>query len=93
MLLLLGNHRVDINTSYLLKIKFHGNLKKVRKDVKCFSFDMVVDSDLLNYMDFVESVVEKYPPGYLEVAHVQYYDHVLKTFFRSKFRPRFDVHV
>jgi len=41
---------------------------------------MVVDSDLSNYMDFVESIVDKYPPGYLEVAHIQYYDHVLKTF-------------
>ena len=80
MLLLLCNIRLDTNTSYLLKIKLLGNRKKVRKDVKCFSFDMVVDSDLSNYMDFVESIVDKYPPGYLEVAHIQYYDHVLKTF-------------
>ena len=41
---------------------------------------MVVDSDLTNYKDLVESVVERYPPGYLEVAHVQYYDEVLKSF-------------
>jgi len=40
---------------------------------------MVVDSDLTNYKDLVESVVERYPPGYLEVAHVQYYDEVLKS--------------
>jgi hypothetical protein len=33
-----------------------------------------------NYKDFTESVVEKYPLGYLEVLHVQYYDTVLKTF-------------
>ena len=41
---------------------------------------MVVDSDRTNFSDFVESVVEKYPPGYMEVAHVQYYDEALKTF-------------
>ena len=33
---------------------------------------MVVDSDRTNFNDFVESVVEKYPPGYMEVAHIQY---------------------
>jgi hypothetical protein len=27
-----------------------------------------------NYKNLVESIVEKYPPGYLEVADVQYYD-------------------
>ncbi|CAD6343101.1 unnamed protein product [Miscanthus lutarioriparius] len=76
----IANTTLDTNTSYLLKIKLLGNRKKARKDVKCFSFDMVVDSDLSNYMDFIESIVDKYPPGYLEVAHIQYYDHVLKTF-------------
>jgi hypothetical protein len=49
---------VETNTSYLLKIKLLGNRKKARKDVRCFSFDMVVDSDMSNYMDFVESVVD-----------------------------------
>jgi hypothetical protein len=34
---------------------------------------MVVDSDRTNYMDLVELVVEKYPPGYMEAAHIQYY--------------------
>ena len=41
---------------------------------------MVVDSDRTNYKDLIESVVEKYPRGYMEVAHVQYYDEALKTF-------------
>jgi hypothetical protein len=54
--------------------------KNTRKDVKCFSFEIIVDSYLSNYRDFIESVTEKYPPGYLEVAHVQYYDNVLKIF-------------
>jgi hypothetical protein len=41
---------------------------------------MTVDSDLTNYDDLVGSVVNKYPPGHMEVAHVQYYDEVLKIF-------------
>ena len=39
---------------------------------------MVVDSDRTNFNDFVESAVEKYPPGYMEVPHAQYYDEALK---------------
>jgi len=35
-----------------------------------FFFDMVVDSDTTNYKNHVESVVEKYLTGYLEVAHI-----------------------
>ena len=31
-------------------------------------------------MGLVESIVEKYPPGYLEVARVQYYDANLQTY-------------
>jgi hypothetical protein len=41
---------------------------------------MIIDSDVTNYKDFVEEIVNKYPPGYLEVAHVQYYDHDMKAF-------------
>jgi hypothetical protein len=52
--------------------------------MKCFSFDMVVDFRQINYEDLVESVVEKYPPGYLEVAHIQYYDKGLKSFLEVK---------
>ena len=63
-----------------LEIKLLGNSKTRRQDCKCFSFEMVVDSDRTNFSDFIESVVEKYPPGYMEVAHVQYYDEALKTF-------------
>lgn len=71
---------MDPNSTFLLKIKLLGNPKKVRKDVKCFCFEKVVDCDLINYKDFIESVVEQYPPGYLEVAHIQYYDEASKTF-------------
>jgi hypothetical protein len=45
---------------------------------------MVADSDRTNYKDLVESVVEKYSPGYMEVAHIQYYDEALKTFAEVK---------
>ena len=31
-------------------------------------------------MNLVTSIVQQYPPGYLEVAHVQYYYDALKTF-------------
>ena len=71
---------MDPKSTYLLKIRLHGNKKKARKEIKSFFFEMVIDSDLTNYKDLVESIVEKYPPRYLEVAHVQYYDDVLKVF-------------
>ncbi|KAM0901148.1 hypothetical protein ACQ4PT_020159 [Festuca glaucescens] len=71
---------LDPNSSYLLKIRLFGNQKTARKEIKCFCFDKAIDSELTNYKDFVESIVEEYPPHYLEVAHVQYYDDVLKIF-------------
>jgi hypothetical protein len=49
--------------------------------MKYFRFEMIVDLDLTNYNDLVVgSVVQRYPPDYMEVAHVQYYDKVLKSF-------------
>ena len=60
------------NSTFLLKIKLHGNSRKVRKDVRCFSYEKVVDCDLIYYMDFIISIVEQYLLGYLEVAHIQY---------------------
>ena len=71
---------MEENTSFLLKIKLLGNPKKSKKEVRCFSIEKVVDSDLTNIMDLVESIEVQCPPGYLEVAHVQYYDHVMKIF-------------
>ena len=73
-------YRMDPNSTYLLKIKLLGNPKKARKDIKCFCYDKVIDSDLTNYKDLVESIVEQYSPRYLEVAHVQYYDPFLKIY-------------
>ncbi|XP_048566906.1 uncharacterized protein LOC125546831 [Triticum urartu] len=79
-----GQHRseakMDRNSTYVLKINLLGSPKKARKDIKCFCFDKVIDSDLTNYKDLVESIVEQYSPCYLEVAHVQYYDDFLKIY-------------
>ncbi|XP_044950499.1 uncharacterized protein LOC123400148 [Hordeum vulgare subsp. vulgare] len=72
--------RMDPNSSYLLKIRLVGNKRNARKEIKCFYFEKMIDSDLTNYKDLVESIVDEYPPRYLEVAHVQYYDDVLKIF-------------
>ncbi|XP_037489042.1 uncharacterized protein LOC119367695 [Triticum dicoccoides] len=71
---------MDQNSTYVLKISLLGNPKKARKYIKCFCFDKVIDSDLTNYKDLVESIVEQYSPRYLEVAHVQYYDDFLKIY-------------
>ena len=83
-------------TNFLLDIKLISNYKKIRKDVKCWNFEMVVDSEKTNYKDFIQSVVDKYPPGYLEVSHVQYYDDVLRTFPEVKSNQdlltMFDMH-
>ncbi|KAM0821509.1 hypothetical protein ACQ4PT_072156 [Festuca glaucescens] len=71
---------MDPNSTYSLKIRLLGNPKKARKEIKYFCFEKVIDCDLTNYKDLVEAIVEEYPPRYLEVAHVQYYDDVLKIF-------------
>ena len=71
---------MDPKSTYLLEIKLLGNPKKVRKDVRSFCFDKVVDSDTTNLKDLVDEITDMYPPGYLEVAHVQYYDVDLKSF-------------
>jgi hypothetical protein len=44
----------------------------------------VVDSDLINFKNLVDSIMEQYPPRYMEVAHVQYQDDVLKIFLEIK---------
>ena len=71
---------MNSDSTYLLEIKLVANIKKVRKDVRCWCFDKTVDSDTTNLKDLVDDITDQYPPGYLEVAHVQYYDADLKTF-------------
>jgi hypothetical protein len=74
------NNIMDPNTSFKLEIKLPGNRKKCRQEFSCYAFDMVVDSDKTNFRDLHSSVVDKYPPNYLELAHLQYYDEELKSF-------------
>ncbi|CAN6282710.1 unnamed protein product [Urochloa humidicola] len=71
---------MDPKTSFVLKVKLMGNHKKVRQDVSCYSFGKDVDSDTTNLRDLIDEIVTKFPPGYLEVTHVQYYNGELKTF-------------
>jgi hypothetical protein len=70
---------MDPNSSYLLRIKLVGNKRKVRQDLSCYSFTKVVDDDTTNLKDFVESIVNEFPPRYMESAIVQYYDDTSKT--------------
>lgn len=71
---------MDPRSSYFLNIRCLGNPKKVRKEFRYFCFDKVIDSDTTNFKDFTESIVDQYPPGYLEVPRIQYCDSVLNTF-------------
>jgi hypothetical protein len=67
-------HQMDPNSSYLLKIKLFGNHKCIRKEISYFCFENVVDSDTTNFKDFVDEIVDKFPPGFIDVVTVQYYD-------------------
>lgn len=49
--------RMDQGTSYLLEVKLVGNQK--RKDISCFSFEKVVDFDLINFKNLVDSIMEQ----------------------------------
>jgi hypothetical protein len=71
---------MDPMSSYFLDIRLTGNRKKMRKEFNCFRFDKVIDSDITNFKDFIKSIVDQYPPGYLEVPHVQYRDCVESIF-------------
>ncbi|WVZ54239.1 hypothetical protein U9M48_005065 [Paspalum notatum var. saurae] len=50
-------------------IRVQHNLKKSRKDFSCFKITKVVDSDIRNFKDFVEEIVDQYPHGYNEIVH------------------------
>ncbi|KAJ1288448.1 hypothetical protein BS78_02G089700 [Paspalum vaginatum] len=75
---------MDPNTTYVMDIKMLGNHKRIRKDVGCLLIDKVIDSNLINFKDFVESIVEEFSLGYLEVAHIQYFDEAMKNFLEVK---------
>jgi hypothetical protein len=74
---------MDPKSTFLLEIRFADNARS-RKDLSCFTIDMVVDSDICNFKDFLDEIKEKYPPGYLEHATVAYYDHVRKAHVEVK---------
>jgi hypothetical protein len=73
-------HRMDPNSSYLLKIRLTGNPKKRPKEFSCFNITKVVDSDVCNFKDLVEEIVDKYPHGYNEIVHVFTMIMLKKTF-------------
>lgn len=77
-------NRMDPKSSYLLKIRLTGNPKKHRKDFSYFECSKVVDSDLCNFKDLVQEIVDQYPHGYNETVHVFYYDVAQKTFPQIK---------
>ncbi|CAN6300354.1 unnamed protein product [Urochloa humidicola] len=70
---------MDPNSSYVLKLRHLANPENARKDVTCYYFEKDIHRDKTNFMDFVNSIVNRFPPGYMEVAHVQYYDDVSGT--------------
>jgi hypothetical protein len=71
---------MDPKSSYLLEIRLNCNHEKRRKDILYFSFNKVMDSNLCNFKDLVEEIVNQYPPSYLKVVHIFYYDEVKKCF-------------
>lgn len=42
-----------------------GNRKYTRKDMRCLLIDKVVDLDVTNIKDLMESIAVECPPGYL----------------------------
>lgn len=69
---------MDPKTSFLLDIHLKANPRICRKDIPCYRFSKVVDSDLCNFKDFVREIVDQFPHGYQEIVHVFYYDDVKK---------------
>jgi hypothetical protein len=66
-----------------LEIRLVGN-PRCRKEFSCFIFDKVVDSDICNFKDFVDEIVEKYPPGYHERVTVAYLDDASQNYLEVK---------
>jgi hypothetical protein len=88
---------MDPNSSFLLKIKLVGNKKKARQDLGCHTFTKVVDVDTTSFRDFVELIVDEFPPRYKEKAIVQYFDDSLQALSEVKtdqdLQLMFDKHV
>ncbi|OEL31480.1 hypothetical protein BAE44_0007501, partial [Dichanthelium oligosanthes] len=56
-----------------LEIRLVGNPRS-RKEFSWFVVIKVVDSDTCNFKDFVDEIVEKYPPRCTEVVNVAYFN-------------------
>lgn len=56
----------------------------MRKEFRYFCFDKVIGSDTNNFKDFTKSIIDQYPPGYLEVPHIEYCDSILNNFSEVK---------
>ncbi|KAG2632529.1 hypothetical protein PVAP13_2NG114846 [Panicum virgatum] len=76
-------NRMDPNSSYYLEITSVPNPRS-HKDISGYVFDMVVDADLTNFKDFVDEVVEKYPPRFNEQPTIAYYDLASSTYLEVK---------
>lgn len=72
--------RMDSNSCYYLDIRIVANLRS-RGD---YLVDMVVDTDYMNFKDFVDEIVEKYSPRYHERITVAYYDNASSTYLEVK---------
>jgi hypothetical protein len=76
---------MDPNSSFMLKIKFVDNKKKkAKQDLGCYTFTKVVDANTTNFRDFVELIVDEFPPRYKEKAIVQYFDGSLQALPKVK---------
>ncbi|CAN6198602.1 unnamed protein product [Urochloa humidicola] len=71
---------MDPKTSYQLKIHLKCNPRKCRQDVSCYRINKLVDSDVCNFKDFVEEIVDQCPHGYNELVHIFYYNDVQKCY-------------
>ncbi|KAJ1290291.1 hypothetical protein BS78_02G232200, partial [Paspalum vaginatum] len=74
---------MDPKSTYLLEIRIAPNSRS-RKNVPCLIDTVVVDADICNFKDFVDEIVEKYPPRYNENVTVAYYDHTSAIYMEVK---------
>ncbi|CAN6339136.1 unnamed protein product [Urochloa humidicola] len=71
---------MDPKSSFSLQIRLICNRKKLPKDLPCFKFSKVVDSNVYTFERLVREITDQYPHGYLEIVHVFYFDDAQKCF-------------
>jgi hypothetical protein len=62
----------------------HVENPRSRKDIGFWTWDVVVDSDICNFKDFVDGIVGKYPSSHHEHVNLFYYEHASKTYLEVK---------